>query len=176
MIDVFVERHWDTPLTAAEMKRAFKAAMDCCFALHRVGWQASYVSEDARDVFCHFSAPDAESVRIALQQSGSPRGLVWTCTVHDPPAGVGEEGAIANVLVSRRFPEPVDIDALRGLADASAGCLELHRVRRSRTFLSADRRRAVCLYAAPDAESVRISQRQANMPVERVLAFRHFRP
>lgn len=175
MTDVFVERHWDVALTASQMTRGFEAAAGCGFALHRVAWVASYVSEDARDLFCHFSAPDAESVRIALQAAGSPRGSVWTCTIHDPPAEVGVEVAAANVLVSRSFPQPVSIEEMRALADASAGCLDLHRVRRARTFLSADRRRAVCLYSAPDAESVRIAQRRASLPVERVVAFRHVR-
>ena len=34
----------------------------------------------------------------------------------------------------------------------------------------------MCLYRAPDAESVRIAQREAGMPVERVWSFRQFRP
>jgi hypothetical protein len=34
----------------------------------------------------------------------------------------------------------------------------------------------MCLYRAPDAESVRIAQREAGMPVERVRAIRQFRP
>jgi hypothetical protein len=34
----------------------------------------------------------------------------------------------------------------------------------------------ICLYHAPDAESVRIAQRAANMPVERIWTFSQFRP
>ncbi|KPJ80351.1 MAG: hypothetical protein AMJ58_08895 [Gammaproteobacteria bacterium SG8_30] len=65
---------------------------------------------------------------------------------------------------------------IQAIEDAGAGCLENHRVRFVRTYFSADRRRMMCLYRAPDAESVRIAQREAGMPVERVWSFRQFRP
>ena len=52
--------------------------------------------------------------------------------------------------------------------------MELHRVTFLRTFFSLDCRRMLCLYQAPDAESVRLAQRQAGMPLERVWACRHY--
>jgi hypothetical protein len=59
---------------------------------------------------------------------------------------------------------------VQAIEDANAHCLEAHRVRFMRTFFSSDRRRMACLYLAPDAESVRIAQRQATMPVDSVVA------
>jgi Nickel responsive protein SCO4226-like len=41
-------------------------------------------------------------------------------------------------------------------------------VRFLRTYFSADRRRMLCVYDAPDAESVRAAQQTIAMPVERV--------
>ena len=80
------------------------------------------------------------------------------------------------MLVSRSFDRPADFAEIQAIEDAGAGCLEIHRVRFVRTYFSTDQRRMLCLYAAPDAESVRIAQREAGMPVDRVWAFRQFRP
>ena len=41
-------------------------------------------------------------------------------------------------------------------------------------YLSADRKRTISLYQAPDAESVRLALQAASVPVERVWAFRQF--
>ncbi len=60
--------------------------------------------------------------------------------------------------------------------DAAAHCLDTHRVRYLRTFFSNDRRRMVCIYRAPDAESVRIAQHQAGMPVDQIWACRTVNP
>jgi hypothetical protein len=55
-------------------------------------------------------------------------------------------------------------------------CLQDHRVRVVRTFVSTDRRRAITLCRAPDAESVHIAWREAKATPERVWAFRQFVP
>lgn len=175
MSEVFVERHWDTPPAFADMKRMFENSVGC-FEMHSVEWKDSYLSVDNRELFCHFHSPDAESVRIALNQAGSPRGSVWAGTVHDGPRSTEDEIKAANVLVSRSFEQPVAFKDIQALGRAGAGCLETHRVRYVRTFFSIDGRRMICLYHAPDAESVRIAQRQAKMPVDRVWAFRKFNP
>ena len=47
------------------------------------------------------------------------------------------------------------------------GCFQIHRVRLLRSYLSADRLRMICLYHAPDAESVRVAQRQSGLPADR---------
>lgn len=175
MTEVFVERHWESPLTDADMERMFESSAGC-LDIHRVSWNGSLLSADGRELLCHFSAPDAESVRIAMHQAGSPRGHVWAGTVHDAHGFTDDELARANVLVSRRFEAPVAFAEIQAFEDAGAGCLEAHHVRFVRTFFSTDRRRMICLYHGPDAESVRIAEREAKMPVERVWAFRQFRP
>jgi hypothetical protein len=78
------------------------------------------------------------------------------------------------VVVERSFDAPASMDELQAREDAAAWCLEQHRVQFVRSLFSADRRRMVCLYRAPDAESVRLAQAQAGMPVDRVWACRHF--
>ena len=174
MSDILVERHWDEALTDADMLTMLGSAADC-LGIHRVDWHASRLSADGHELFCHFSAADAESVRIALNKAGSPRGQVWAGTVHDAPGFTDDELAKANVLVSRTFEEPVALEEIQAAEQAGASCLLTHRVHRVRTYLSADRRRMISLYQAPDAESVRLALQAASIPVERVWAFRQFR-
>jgi hypothetical protein len=49
-------------------------------------------------------------------------------------------------------------------------CLDLYRVRWIRSYWSADRRRMICEYEAPDAESVRAAQQEAQARFDRVWA------
>jgi hypothetical protein len=75
---------------------------------------------------------------------------------------------MALVVVERIFPEPVDLDMFRAAVKDNKSCRDLHQVRYLRGYLSGDRLRMVCLFEAPDAESVRIANRQAGMPYERI--------
>ncbi len=77
---------------------------------------------------------------------------------------------MAFVVVERSFVEPVQFDDIQALADRGAGCYEMHGVRFIRSFFSTDRRRMICLFEAPDAESVREVQRKSGVPFERVWA------
>jgi hypothetical protein len=70
------------------------------------------------------------------------------------------------VVVERTFAEPVVFEEIQALEDRGAWCLEMHRVRFLRTYFSADRRRMICVYEAPDAESVRLAQSKAKMPFD----------
>jgi hypothetical protein len=175
MTHVFVERQWDEPRTDADLELMMDNAAGC-LARHRCDWNGSLLSADRRDLLCHFSGPDTESVRIALRQAGSPYIAAWAGTVHDAPGTTDAGMERANVVVARRFDEPVDLEAIQALEDAGKGCLDTHRVRFVRSFFSRDRKRMICLYAAPDAESVRIAQREAHMPVERIWSFQRLTP
>jgi hypothetical protein len=172
--EIFVERHWEKPLTASDMQTLVETSGGC-LAAHRCDWRGSLLSADGHELVCRFSAPDAESVRMALHDAGSPRGSVWAGTIHDATGLTEEDLMQAGVVVVRRFAEPAEFAVIQALEEASAGCLDTHRVRFVRTYFSMDRRRMICLYRAPDAESVRMAQREAGMPVERVWAFRWFK-
>ncbi len=54
--------------------------------------------------------------------------------------------------------QPLNHDGVRRLA--LLGCLEVHRVQWLRSYLATDGRRMLCMYRAPDAESVRLVLRQ----------------
>jgi hypothetical protein len=62
---------------------------------------------------------------------------------------------------------PADIDALEA---SCAWCLQTHRAQLTKLFLSLDRKRAVMVFRAPDAEAVRHACRGASLPVQRVWA------
>jgi hypothetical protein len=147
-----------------------------CLDMHRVTWKTTMLSADRHDTICHFSAPDTESVRIALRQSGEQTGRAWAGTIHDAPGLAEADVATANVIVGREFDSPAAFEEIQALEDAGRGCLETHRVSFIRTYFSTDRKRMICLYRAPDAESVRVAQREAGMPVSEVLAFLRFTP
>jgi hypothetical protein len=173
MTDILVERHWDKALSDADMHAVLQSAGEC-LGIHRVNWHGSRLSADGHELFCHFSAADAESVRLALSQPGSPRGRVWAGTVHDAPDVSKDELAKASVVVVRNFDKPTPIEEIEAAEQSGASCLVTHQVERLRTYLSADGQRTISLYRAPDAESVRLALQAAGIPAERVWAFRLF--
>jgi hypothetical protein len=168
MTDMILERTFDSAITGDD---ALKMALSSegCFSLYRVDWNQSFLDNDGRRMLCWFTAPDAESVRQAMRQLEVPEAI-WPGSVHDSATVDGPPWQQANVLVERSWEEPVELADIQAIEDAGAHCLETHRVKFSRTFFSLDRKRMICLYQAPDAESVRLAQRQAGMPVDAVWA------
>ena len=171
MTEVFLRRSFDPPLTEDAFYERLRNAAGC-FDLYRVQWRQSLLSTDGRRMICWLSAPDAESTRLALRKAGSDEGTPWPGSVHDSPAAGAPPAEAANVVVERSFDEPVTIEEIQAIEDAGASCLETHEVTFVRTFFSRDRRRMICLYQAPDAEAVRMAQRNAGMPVDSVWSFR----
>ena len=72
------------------------------------------------------------------------------------------------VVVERTFETPVDLRAVDKTMARSGWCLDVHRVRFVEGFLSADGKRMVCIYEAPDAESVRVANREMGAPFDHV--------
>jgi hypothetical protein len=167
---MFLRRRFDQPLSVDDVHARARNS-DWCYAIHKVDWRGSFLSTDGHTLLCWFTAIDAESVRIALRQSGAEANDLWPGTVHE-----SSEPRVPNVIVERSFKEPVTFAEIQSTEEAAAGCLQVHRVRFARTFLSLDRRRMVCLYQAPDAESVRIAQREAALPLDNVWAFHRIAP
>lgn len=162
MNHIILERQFEPHLSTDDF---LELAMDSagCLPIYRVEWQESLLSADGSRLLCRFEAPDAESVRQVSRDPRARSRVTWTGTVHD----TGRDG-LANVVVARGFDEPTTVEAVQAIEDASSWCLEQRQVTFLRTFFSADCKRMLCLYQAPDAESVRQAQKEANMPVERV--------
>lgn len=70
------------------------------------------------------------------------------------------------IIVERSFDEAVEFEALQARAQKVSWCLDQHRIRFLRSYLSSDKKRMICVYEAPDAESVRIANRQAELPFD----------
>ena len=173
MTEIFLERKFDPPIGKDDiMQMAADGAG--CFSIHRVRWNGSFLAADGGRMVCSFSAPDLESARVALRQVGTDTRALWRGEIADAP-GIREDDVDgANVLVERSFDEPVTLRQVQDMEDAGIGCLQMRNVRFIRTFFAADQRRMLCLYAAPDAESVREAQREAGVPFDDAWSFRRY--
>jgi hypothetical protein len=172
---MFLERRLDPALSPATVIELAGEAEDC-FGMHSVEWRGSLLSLDGHKMFCWFSAPDMESARIAMRQIDADTRMFWRGNVYDGK-GIGvQDVPAANVLVERSFDDPVTLQDIQLIEDAGISCLETRNVRFIRTFFSADQKRMICLYQAPDAESVRQAQREAGVPFEHAWAFKAIGP
>jgi hypothetical protein len=80
------------------------------------------------------------------------------------------EDTMPRIIVERSFDQPFTQDDFDAVSQRVGGCLDLYGVRWIRSHVSADRRRMVCEYEAPDAQSVRDVQNAAQASFERVWA------
>jgi Protein of unknown function (DUF4242) len=159
---VVVERSFREPV-AFEDVQALEDRSAWCLEAHGVRFLRTYFSRDRRRMVCLYEAPDAESVRLAQEKAGLPFQRAWAARVVRHPAAepVGDA-----VVLERTLPQPLDEAAIRDAAARGAWCLEQHACRIVWSYLSGDGRRCLCVFAAPDAESVRQTQKQSGMPYE----------
>lgn len=170
MTELVLERSFDPALTRHDVIELARRS-GWCFEQYRVDWLGSLLSVDGRSMVCRFNARDAESIRQCLTTIDTDMRNLWEGTAHEV-----DEPAEANVIVERSFAEPAELDQVQAQENASQWCLDARNVRFVRTFFSVDRRRMLCLYNAPDAESVKAAQLQAKMPLDRVWSFQEIRP
>jgi Nickel responsive protein SCO4226-like len=160
---VLVERSFAEPVRF-EALQALEDRAAGCFEAYDVRFLRSYFSRDRRRMICLYEAVDADVVRHVQERAKLPFERVWTASVLRH-AGVDAEGEA--VLVERTFDRQLGESALRDTAVRSAGCCEARGCRVVTTYLSADGRRATCVFEAPDAESVREAQQRAGLPFDR---------
>jgi hypothetical protein len=161
---ILLELAFDPGVDAGTVARMAAAAAPV-LSEQGVIWQRSFLSLDGRHLLSCFAAPGIGPARTALRIAGANTRGLWAGTEHlaAEPAPLSER-----VALERCFTTPVTVEEIQAREDAGAWCLDAHRVRFVRTFFSRDRRRMICLYHAPDAESVRAAQRQIGMPMSRV--------
>lgn len=167
---IVLENRYDPPVDfpGTLSKPTWNATVASCLKLHRVRRQMSYLARDGARQLCLFVGPDAESVRIAVRSLGYKSPVAWTATLHGPVPPAAAPSAIPSevVVVERRFEAARTFEDLQALDDSVDDCLRLHKVSFLHTFVACDGKRMVCIYAAPDAESVRLVQRQTGLPYE----------
>ena len=141
-----------------------------CLQLHDVAPLRHYLATDRSRMICIFAAPDAEAVRRTLRVARmSPPRHLWSATIHgtEPPADEWDAAQRRSlVVVERSLEQPTAFEELQALEDASPACFEQRDVQPVASYFALDRRRMLCLYAAPDAESVRMANRLAGLPFD----------
>jgi hypothetical protein len=72
------------------------------------------------------------------------------------------------VVVEQVFDPPLTDEEHGRIGKRIDACAEMRNVRWMRSYLSADRKRLVCEFESPDAQSVRDAYRTAGVAFERV--------
>jgi hypothetical protein len=72
------------------------------------------------------------------------------------------------IIVERSFEHPPSEADLAAGAEREKQCRETRSITWKRSVMSKDRRRAICEYDAPDAETVRRVQLEAHLPFDRI--------
>jgi hypothetical protein len=170
MENVVIERLFDQSVALSAVDELYRAQRRC-MEDNRVAPSHSYLSADGTRLVCVLRAPDAEAVRrVARQIKDVPQGRAWSASILDPPAPparVIDADLLPRIVVERTFDEPVAFEKLEALEEEGRWCLDLHRVEYLRSYFAVDRRRMLCVYRAPDADSVRRAQRQIGLPFDR---------
>lgn len=169
-MDFLLQRTFDEELTVPEFFE-LSARSVSCMHLYGVDWNKTFRALDGSRCVCWFSSADMESLRTALRSGDTDIRVLWPSVVHDAPGRSQAEIDTANVAVERSFDEPVPFEDIQAIEEAGAHCLEMRNVVFMRTFFSTDRKRMVCLYNAPDVESVREAQREAGVPFDTAWGF-----
>lgn len=171
---VVVERRFEKPVSLDFLGRADQASR-WCLEMHRCRVRFQSLAADGLSTLCVYDAPDAEAMRRVSEQIGAePEPVIWAATAHVNPAGNGEPdhalrpGEHVHATVDRSFAEPILFADAQAMEEQRSYCLVMHRVRHVVSYLSFDRRRMACVYAAPDVEAVRSAVRMTGLPFDSV--------
>jgi hypothetical protein len=162
---VVVERELTEPADIHELQ-AREDSVGWCLEQHGVTAVCSYVALDRRTAICVYRAPDADALRETQRRAGLPVTRAWTAEIMGtlvPTSALD----MATIIVQRELPSPITRDVLEQLLAREGHCLALHRAELLVSHLACGGSRMLCVFTAPDAESVRIANRQVGMPVTR---------
>lgn len=171
MAHIIVKRHFEKSLIHEDIQNILNEAGGC-LGDWGVDWIGSYQGADGKTMLCHYEAADSDTVRFALRQANVELDAkIWNVSNH-----LGDHELPITAVVERVFDEAADFNAIASQEQQHQWCLDMHNVKFVRTYFSSDKKNMFCLYHAPDAESVRIAQQKANMPVARVWGCREWLP
>ena len=164
---VVVERTFGHPMRFEDI-HSVDGSGSWCLSAHRVRFLKALFSRDRLRMLCLYEAPDAEAVRLAEGEARATFDRAWTCA-QLPISSPGDQAPAAEyVVVERLFPEPVTPEFFANALREKGWCLDLHRAEYVEGYLATDGLRAVCVFRAPDAESVRLANNQAGVPYAKV--------
>jgi len=157
---VVVERRFENPVRFEDIQ-GLEGAGAACLSTHGVRFLHTYLSRDCKRMLCVYEAPDAESVRMAESQAGVPFDAAWTCQRLRRDSPSIDAAAQEYVVVERAFPAAVTPDFASEAFQRSGWCFDMHRTAHLESYLANDGFRMICVFRAPDAESVRNANNQA---------------
>ena len=164
---VVVERKFEQPVQFEDIQ-ALEGAGSWCLNAHRVRFLKALFSRDRRRMLGLYEAPDAEAVRLAEGEARVPFDRAWTCSHLRNDSTSDQTPAAEFVVAERLFPEPVTPEFVANALREKGWCLDLHRAEYVESYLATDGLRMVCVFRAPDAESVRLANKQADVPYTNV--------
>ena len=146
---MFVQRRY-AAAESQQGERPDSTRLQPCLDLHGIQRERSYLARDGQRILCHFRAPDAESLRLALRVAGIDYDALWTGAVSHLP------GAMELVLVvERHFESPLGSEQEQTCRVTTARrLLDLGAVP-ARVLISRCRRRLLWLCRAATADVVR---------------------
>jgi hypothetical protein len=194
----YVERALSAPLTAAAGRSLWRT-LESCARAYPVRWHECLVDAERRRIVCGVEATDLPAARAAARCSGMEPDATWlsalpigaSTTAHgqakleataetcmaaaagtEPRASAVTRIGLVDVMAEWRLDAPVDALHFARAQNVCDWCLDAMRVRPGSVATSADRRRVVAFFRAPDAEAVRNAYRYATIPFDRVIALR----
>ena len=168
MTDVFVEWTVEMRLGESDMEELMRDSIECR-KVHKVQFRESLLDDEGQRLICHFRAPDAESVRMALRCVGANIDFLWSGTIHEGP-----EQEVANVVVERKMSRSILTDTIKAIDGIASEWTDLYGFRLTRAIISHDGTRLFCLYKAPDTESISLAQTQNDSLSTTIWACRRF--
>jgi len=173
---VVVERRFEGDVASFADLQLAEQKIAWCLEQHRVRPVRSYVSLDGRSMLCVYTAPDAESVRETQRTGGLSFTQTWAATILSQTATYVARPGLTTVIIERDLPEGVTVEMVVGWIESGHSCFETNGVELLASHLSSDNRRMACVFAAPDAETVRRANRQGEMPFVRAWSATHHEP
>lgn len=167
MTTVLVERSFAEPQVFREIQ-AQEDAKSWCLEMHDVTFSYTYFGADGRRMVCVYTAPDAESVRLAQQKADLPFDRVWAAAEFSLVRTPAHDPLVTLLMIERTYPQATTLEAVLRMRAGSAWCLETNNVQAVSSYYQAGGSRGLCVCVAPGIESVRRASKSANMPLDRV--------
>jgi hypothetical protein len=178
--DFYVEQAFAAPLTTAA-ERSLAGRLIACCNEHGARLRDLLVDAEHQRIVCRVEAHDLERARSAISSSGLEPDGTWLAEIPGPPPpridvysakASAETTRFVDVIAECRRATPIDATSIEWARQACKWCLDTFRVRPGPLVISADGRRVLAFFRAPDAEAVRACYRQASVPFDRVVALR----
>ena len=137
----------------------------------------TYASPDRRRTACVYAGRHDVDVDALADAAGAEsvwEAASWCATIGHESTAVDDDRCI--VVLQRYFPNGTSAQRLKEGAAKGGFCFEAHLVQPIESYIRLDGKVSMCLFAAPDAESVRNAVRILEIPVVRAWTATPVRP